>query len=88
MQTRPPRANPSTTLQPLAISIVAAAAKLGISRSAAYAAAHDFLVGRSGGLPCVKIRGRVIVPLKALEDFLTPTPPTQVAEVVEVRRVK
>lgn len=49
---------------PLAISVPEAARRLGIGRSAAYQAA------RKGQLPILKIGGRLLVPLKALERLL------------------
>jgi len=48
----------------LAISVPEAGKRLGIGRSAAYAAAHN------GQLPVVKIGGLLRVPLRALERLL------------------
>ncbi len=83
---RDPRPNSSTIVQPSAISLVEAASRLGISRSTAYAAAEDFLAGRPNGLPCVRIRSRIVVPLQALEGFLRPALRTPEESVV--RQVK
>ncbi len=66
---RDPRTQ-SSTIAPLALSVPAAAARLGLSRSACYVACADFLAGKPGGLPCVRVRHRVLIPIAALEAFL------------------
>jgi hypothetical protein len=85
--TRDPRAKPSTTIQPLAISVAEAARRLELSRSQCYQACSDFLNGKPHGVPCIRVRSRVLVPLASLESF--PQPQTQAPEISEgVRRVK
>lgn len=56
----------------LTVSVEEAAALLGISRALAYE------LVRRGDLPCLRLGRRVVVPRKALENFIeaatTPTP--------------
>ena len=48
----------------LAVSVPEAAKKIGVSRNTAYG------LCQSGLLPSVKLGGRIIVPMKRLEEFL------------------
>ena len=52
--------------EPLVFTIVETAKMLGISRGTAY------LLANSGGIPAIRIsKRRLVVPRKALEDFLS-----------------
>ncbi len=51
---------------PLAVSVSEAGRLLGISRSTAYAAV------KRGDIPSVRIGGRVLVPLRRLEELIDP----------------
>jgi excisionase family DNA binding protein len=53
-------------MTPLAVSVPEAAALLGLSRSTAYAAVNR------GEIPSVRIGGRVLVPLRKLEQLVDP----------------
>lgn len=52
------------------IRIQEAAKRLGISKNSAYQAAHQYLdtEGREG-IPCIKLRGRYLVPAASLEKW-------------------
>ncbi len=50
----------------LAVSVVEAGRLLGLSRSSAYAAV------KRGDIPSVRIGGRVLVPLRRLEELIDP----------------
>lgn len=65
-----PRAIPEGSA-PLAVSVPEAARLIGLSRSSAYEAV------KRGDIPSVRIGGRVLVPLRRLEEMIDPdrTPP-------------
>jgi excisionase family DNA binding protein len=53
-------------VSPIAISVPEAGRLLGLSRSSAYAAV------KRGDIPSVRIGGRVLVPLRRLEELIDP----------------
>lgn len=55
---------PTSEAQPLVVSVRRAAQLLGVSKNFAYRACA------SGQIPCVRIGGRILVPISALEEFL------------------
>lgn len=55
----------SLNIEPLVLTVPQAAKRLTISKSNAYS------LVRAGALPHVRLRGRVLIPVKALNDWLT-----------------
>jgi excisionase family DNA binding protein len=53
-------------MTPLAVSVPEAARLLGLSRSTTYAAV------KRGDIPSVRIGGRIVVPLRRLEELINP----------------
>ena len=54
-------------MTPLAVSVPEAGRLLGLSRSSAYEAV------KRGDIPSVRIAGRILVPLRRLEELIDPT---------------
>lgn len=55
---------PANQAQPLVVSVRRAAQLLGVSKNFAYRACA------SGQIPCIRIGGRILVPISALEELL------------------
>lgn len=53
----------------LLVSVEEAARRLGIGRTLAYALCHRFEAGLPGGLPCVRLGRRLLVPVRAIEEL-------------------
>ena len=62
--------------QPMFVSVEEAARRLGIGRSLCYELCRRYLHGIPGGLPCIKLGGRVLVPVWAIEQLGQAPPPT------------
>lgn len=54
---------------PMFVSVETAARRIGIGRSLAYELCNAHLRGRTGGLPCVRLGRRVLVPVWAIEEL-------------------
>ena len=54
--------------QPMFVSVEEAARRLGNGRSLCYELCRRHLHGTPGGLPCIKLGGRVLVPVWAIDE--------------------
>ncbi|MGE0727723.1 MAG: helix-turn-helix domain-containing protein [Acidimicrobiia bacterium] len=52
----------------LLVSVDEAERRLGIGRTLAYALCHRFEAGLPGGLRCVRLGRRLLVPVRAIEE--------------------
>ena len=55
--------------QPLFVSVEEAARRLGIGRTLAYDLCRLYLNNRPGGLPCIRLGRRLLVPVWAIEEL-------------------
>ncbi|MGE0729139.1 MAG: helix-turn-helix domain-containing protein [Acidimicrobiia bacterium] len=53
----------------LLVSVEEAARRLGIGRTLAYTLCHRFEAGLPGGLRCVRLGRRLLVPVRAIEEL-------------------
>lgn len=56
----------------LFVSVEEAARRIGIGRTLAYGLCHSFEAGEPGGLPCVRLGRRLLVPVWAIEQLGRP----------------
>ncbi|MGE0731024.1 MAG: DNA-binding protein [Acidimicrobiia bacterium] len=62
------------------VSVEEAGRRIGIGRTLAYALCRAHLEGESGGLPCVRLGRRVLVPVWAIDELGRPACDARLAD--------